>query len=150
MITRNKELMGAVLKFAQARLSPPTLDQAGALAALVRTGPDYFDGIRKEYVARRDLMVKALNEMPGVLCPKPGGAFYAVAELPIADSDHFCQWMLQHHRHEGATVMMAPATGFYATPGLGRKEVRLAYVLSQANLQKAMECLALGLKNYPG
>jgi aspartate aminotransferase len=148
LITRNRELMGTVLKYAQARLSPPTLDQAGALSALLHTGRDYFDGVRSEYVARRNTMVQALNALPGVQCPLPGGAFYAVARLPIDDSDAFCQWMLEHHRHEGATVMMAPATGFYATPGLGKQEVRLAYVLDQESLVRAMHCLATGLEAY--
>jgi len=148
LITRNRELMGTVLKYAQARLSPPTLDQAGALSALLHTGRDYFDGVRSEYVARRNTMVQALNALPGVQCPLPGGAFYAVARLPIDDSDAFCQWMLEHHRHEGATVMMAPATGFYATPGLGKQEVRLAYVLDQESLVRAMDCLATGLEAY--
>ena len=148
LITRNRELMGTVLKYAQARLSPPTLDQAGALSALLHTGRDYFDGVRSEYVARRNTMVQALNALPGVQCPLPGGAFYAVARLPIDDSDAFCQWMLEHHRHEGATVMMAPATGFYATSGLGKQEVRLAYVLDQESLVRAMDCLATGLEAY--
>jgi len=150
LITKNQDLMATALKYAQARLSPPTLEQMGAMAALLHTGPDYFDEVRAEYVSRRNLMVQALSAMPGVACPRPGGAFYAVARLPITDSDDFCRWMLEHHRHEGATVMMAPATGFYATPGLGRDEVRLAYVLEKANLAMAMDCLATGLAAYRG
>lgn len=150
LITKNQDLMATALKYAQARLSPPTLEQMGAMAALLHTGPHYFDQVRAEYVSRRNLMVQALSAMPGVTCPRPGGAFYAVARLPITDSDDFCRWMLEHHRHEGATVMMAPATGFYATPGLGRDEVRLAYVLEKANLAMAMDCLATGLAAYRG
>jgi aspartate aminotransferase len=148
LISRNKELMSTALKYAQARLSPPTLDQMGAMSALIHTGPSYFEEVRAEYVSRRNLMVQALNAMPGVICPLPGGAFYAVARLPIVDSDDFCRWMLEHHRHNGATVMMAPATGFYATPGLGKDEVRLAYVLEKASLSMAMDCLASGLLAY--
>lgn len=148
LISKNKELMATALKYAQARLSPPTLEQLGAWSALVHTSSAYFDEVRAEYVGRRNLMVQALNAMPGVTCPTPGGAFYAIARLPIADSDDFCRWMLEHHRHDGATVMMAPATGFYATPGLGKDEVRLAYVLEKANLSRAMECLASGLLAY--
>jgi len=148
LITKNTELMATALKYAQARLSPPTLEQMGAMSALLHTGSSYFDEVRAEYVSRRNLMVQALNAMPGVTCPLPGGAFYAVARLPIADSDDFCHWMLEHHRHDGATIMMAPATGFYATPRLGSDEVRLAYVLEKANLTRAMECLATGLVAY--
>lgn len=149
MITRNKQLVAAAMKFAQARLSPPTIEQVGAMAAL-ETGRDYFDRVSEEYVKRRDLVVNALQAMPGVTCPNPGGAFYCVVKLPIDDSDRFCQWMLESFEHNKQTVMMAPATGFYATPGLGKQEVRIAYVLQQEFLKKAMDCLAIALQTYPG
>lgn len=149
MITRNKQLIAAAMKFAQARLSPPTLEQIGAMAAL-DTGREYFDQVSAEYVKRRDLVVNALQAMPGVVCPNPGGAFYCVVKLPIDDSDLFCQWMLESFEHNKQTVMMAPATGFYATPGLGKQEVRIAYVLQLPFLERAMECLAIALQEYPG
>lgn len=148
-ITRNKELYAAVLKFAQARLSPPTFGQLASEAAL-RTPQDYFDGVIAEYVQRRDILVDGLNTIPGVFCPKPKGAFYCVAQLPIDDSDTFCQWLLESFAHEGSTVMMAPATGFYAEPASGKKQVRLAYVLEQELLRKAVECLRVALSVYPG
>lgn len=149
LLSRNEELMQAALKFAQARLSPPTFEQIGAEAAL-ETPHKYFDEVIEEYVARRDLLVNGLNKIPGVLCPNPGGAFYCVVRLPIDDSDRFCQWMLESFAHEGATVMMAPATGFYATKGLGQNEVRMAYVLNQNDLTHAIACLEAALKIYPG
>ncbi len=148
-ITRNKELYAAVLKFAQARLSPPTFGQIASEAAL-RTPQSYFDAVTVEYMQRRDILVNGLNTIPGVTCPMPKGAFYCVAELPIADSDHFCQWLLESFDFEGYTVMMAPATGFYAEPATGRKQVRLAYVLEQPLLHRAVECLRMALKVYPG
>jgi aspartate aminotransferase len=148
-ITRNKDLLAAVLKFAQARLSPPTFGQIAAEAAL-RTPQAYFDGVIAEYVQRRNILVDGLNTIPGVRCPKPKGAFYCVAELPIDDSDRFCQWLLESFSHEGHTVMMAPATGFYAEPATGRKQVRLAYVLEQQQLRLAVECLREALAVYPG
>jgi aspartate aminotransferase len=148
-ITRNAELYAAVLKFAQARLSPPTFGQIASEAAL-RTPPAYFEGVVKEYVQRRDILVDGLNSIPGVTCPKPKGAFYCVAELPIDDSDAFCQWLLESFSHEGHTVMMAPATGFYAEPATGRKQVRLAYVLEQEQLRMAVSCLRKALSEYPG
>lgn len=149
LISKNQEVMQVALKFAQARLSPPTFEQIGAEAAL-DTPDSYFDTVSKEYTERRDLVVKALNQIPGVLCPNPGGAFYAVVRLPIDDSDTFCQWILESFSHNGATVMLAPATGFYATPGLGKNEVRLAYVLCKEDLEAAMLCLEEALKVYPG
>jgi len=149
MISRNKQLIAAAMKFAQARLSPPTIEQIGAMAAL-DTEREYFDQVSAEYVKRRDLVVTALRAIPGVVCPNPGGAFYCVVKLPIDDSDLFCQWMLESFEHNGQTVMMAPATGFYATPGMGKQEVRIAYVLQRAFLERAMECLAIALEEYPG
>ncbi len=146
-VTRNKELFDATMKFAQARLSPPSFAQIAGEAA-VDLPADYFDGIKQEYTDRRDLMVKMLNEIPGVYCPNPGGAFYAIARLPIDDADKFCQWLLESFAHENQTVMLAPATGFYATKGLGKNEVRLAYVLNKQDLQKAMECLKAALEAY--
>lgn len=148
-VTRNQEVLDATMKFAQARLSPPSFAQIAGEAA-VDLPADYFDGIKAEYQGRRDLLVKMLNEIPGVFCPNPGGAFYAMAQLPIDDSDKFCQWILEHFQHEGQTVMMAPATGFYATAGLGKNEVRLAYVLNLEDIRSAMVCLAEALKVYPG
>jgi aspartate aminotransferase len=137
------------MKFAQARLSPPTIEQIGAMAAL-DTPRSYFEKVAAEYIERRDLVVSELRSMDGVICPNPGGAFYCVVKLPIDDSDKFCQWMLESFEHEKQTVMMAPATGFYATQGLGKQEVRIAYVLKQEYLKKAMECLKIALDKYPG
>jgi len=141
--------METFLKFAQARLSPPTLEQVLAEAFL--DVPDtYFDAVGKEYAERRNLCVSRLNAMEGVYCPTPGGAFYAIARLPIDDSDTFCQWLLESFHHHNETVMLAPATGFYATPGLGKDEVRIAYVLKNENLNRAMDCLEHALQVYPG
>jgi aspartate aminotransferase len=148
-VTRNKTVYDAVMKFAQARLSPPGLAQILGEAA-VDLPAAYFDGPKAEYLRRRDLVVKRLNAMPGVFCPNPGGAFYAIARLPIDDSDKFCQWLLEDFRHEDQTVMLAPATGFYGTARLGMKEVRLAYVLNLEALDAAMDCLARALEQYPG
>jgi aspartate aminotransferase len=147
MISRNAELMAAALKFGQARLSPPTFGQWASMAAL-DTPQSYFDGVVEEYVKRRDTLVDGLNAIPGVRCPKPQGAFYCIAELPIDDSDRFCQWMLEKFEHYGQTVMMAPATGFYATPGSGKNQVRLAYVLNVEDLKNAVECLKVALTQY--
>jgi aspartate aminotransferase len=147
IVTRNKEVLAAAMKFAQARLSPPSLGQIAG-EGLFNLGADYYDGIKSEYKSRRDLMVELLNEIPGVHCPLPGGAFYAVAQLPVGDTDAFCQWMLEQFSYQGATVMMAPASGFYATPGVGKNEVRIAYVLNKEDLTKAIECLKQGLKQY--
>ncbi|MFN4892550.1 MAG: pyridoxal phosphate-dependent aminotransferase [Bacteroidota bacterium] len=148
-VTRNKELYQTVLKFAQARLSPPGLAQILGEAA-VDLPSHYFDEPKAEYLRRRDLLVERLNAMDGVFCPNPGGAFYAIAQLPIDDSDRFCQWLLEEFRHEKQTVMLAPATGFYGTAGLGKKEVRLAYVLNLTDLSAAMDCLEEAIKQYPG
>lgn len=147
MISRNKELMSAALKFGQARLSPPTFGQWASMAAL-ETPQSYFDGVVEEYVKRRDILVDGLNSIPGVRCPKPQGAFYCIAELPIDDSDKFCQWMLESFSHNNQTVMMAPATGFYATPGSGKNQVRLAYVLNENDLRASVECLKIALEQY--
>lgn len=147
LISMNKEVMQTALKFAQARLSPPTYSEVAAEAAL-ETPPAYFDGVIKEYIERRNLMVSELNKIPGVVCPNPGGAFYAMVQLPIKDSDRFCQWLLESFDYKGSTVMMAPGTGFYATPGLGKNEVRIAYVLKKEELILAMECLREALKVY--
>ncbi len=149
MVTRNKEVMAAALKFGQARLSPPTVDQFAAEAAL-QTPQSYFDDVVKEYVERRNILVNGLNSIEGVFCPMPKGAFYAVAKFPVDDADKFCQWLLEDFSFEGQTVMMAPASGFYATKGLGKQEARLAYVLNQESLKKAVLCLAEALKVYPG
>jgi aspartate aminotransferase len=148
-ITKNKAVLDAAMKFAQARLSPPFYAQILGEAA-IDLPEDYFDTTKAEYKLRRDTIVKRLNAMPGVFCPNPGGAFYAMARLPIDDSDKFCQWLLESFEHEGATLMLAPATGFYSTPGLGKNEVRLAYVLNVDSINKAMDCLESALVKYPG
>ena len=149
LVTRNQEVRRTAMKFAMARLSPPTLAQIAAEAALA-TPDAYFDEVRTSYRDRRDALVDGLAAIDGVTCPKPGGAFYAVAKLPIDDADAFCQWMLESFEHEGATVMMAPNTGFYATPGLGKQEVRMAYVLEREEIEKAVACLRAALSAYPG
>ncbi len=149
LVTKNKEVLSAALRFAQARLSPPAVAQIAGEAA-VDTPQSYFDAVQKEYTERRDILVDALNAMEGVYCPTPGGAFYAVVRLPIDDSDKFCQWILEEFTYEGQTVMMAPATGFYSTKGSGKNEVRIAYVLNKTDLQEAMKCLDAALKVYPG
>jgi aspartate aminotransferase len=147
LVTRNKDLLGAALKFAQARLSPPSLGQLAG-EDLFELGQDYYDGIVAEYQKRRDVLVSGLNKIEGVHCPNPGGAFYAVAALPVRDTDAFCQWMLEHFAYESATVMMAPASGFYSSAGAGKNEVRLAYVLNTTDLTAAIKCLEEGLKAY--
>lgn len=149
LITKNNEVIQSALKFAQARLSPPTIEQIAAEAAL-ETPTSYFENVNKEYVHRRDILIDGLNQIPGVKCPKPDGAFYAVAEFPIDDADKFCQWLLESFEYQGQTVMMAPATGFYATSGIGTNQVRLAYVLNQDALKNAVKCLEEALKVYPG
>jgi aspartate aminotransferase len=147
-VTKNKAVYATAMKFAQARLSPPGLAQILGEAA-VDLPASYFDEPKAEYMARRDLLVQQLNDMPDVFCPNPGGAFYAMARLPIDDADAFCQWLLESFSHNGKTVMLAPATGFYGTPGLGKNEVRLAYVLNQHDLKEAMDCLEAALQQYP-
>jgi aspartate aminotransferase len=141
--------MEAVMKFAQARLSPPSFAQIAGEAA-IDLPADYFDTTKAEYKSRRDLLVKRLNAMDAVFCPNPGGAFYAIAKLPVDDADIFCQWLLESFENNGATVMLAPASGFYGTPGLGKQEVRLAYVLNINDINKSMDCLEKALQLYPG
>jgi aspartate aminotransferase len=148
-ITKNQALLDATMKFAQARLSPPSFAQIAGEAA-IDLPANYFDDTKAEYKSRRDLIVTRLNAMEGVFCPNPGGAFYAMAKLPIDDADKFCQWLLEDFAFENQTVMLAPATGFYGTPGLGKQEVRLAYVLNLEDINKAMDCLVAALKVYPG
>jgi aspartate aminotransferase len=152
LVSKNAEFMAAALKFGQARLSAATLEMIGVEACLRGTGPEYFAVVRAEYMARRDLVVSRLKAMPGVTVPPIQGAFYAVVRLPIDDSDQFCQWMVEEFRLETAdgpeTVLMAPATGFYITPGLGKQEVRIAYVLDQTRLGRAMNALEAGLVAY--
>lgn len=147
LITKNKKIYQAALKFAQARLSPPLVAQIAGEAA-VDTPASYFREVKEEYTQRRNLLADGLNDIPGVKCPIPGGAFYIVAQLPIDDADDFCQWMLEKFEYNNETVMMAPATGFYSTDGEGKNEVRLAYVLNQDDLKKALICLEKGLEAY--
>lgn len=149
LVTKNKKVYDAALKFAQARLSPPGLAQIMGEAA-VELPDTYFNAPKQEYLSRRNLLVKRLNAIPGVYCPNPGGAFYAIARLPIDDSDKFCQWLLEEFSYNNQTVMLAPATGFYGTPGLGKNEVRLAYVLNLPSIDAAMDCLEKALQEYPG
>jgi aspartate aminotransferase len=149
LITRNKEVISAALKFAQARLSPPGLGQIVGEAS-IDTPVQYFIDVNKEYTSRRNYMVEALNKIPGVYCPKPKGAFYTVVKLPVDDADKFAQWLLEDFEYKNQTVMVAPASGFYSTPGLGKNEVRIAYVLKIDDLKNAMETLAEALKVYPG
>lgn len=149
LISKNKEVMSSALKFAQARLSPPTLEQIASEAAL-DTPQSYFDEVVAEYVERRNITVDGLNAIEGVFCPKPSGAFYCVAKFPVDNAEKFCQWLLEEFEYEGATVMMAPANGFYSTPGAGEQEARIAYVLNQDSLRKAVKCLEEALKVYPG
>ncbi len=149
IITKNRELYLTALKFAQARLSPSLEGQIAGEAA-VDTPDSYFEAVSKEYTARRDTLVEGLNKIDGVFCPNPGGAFYVIAKLPIDNADNFCQWMLEKFSYNNETVMLAPATGFYSTPGAGSNEVRLAYVLNQDDLKKALTCLEKGLEEYPG
>lgn len=149
LITKHKELKKNVMKFCQARLSPPLLGQIVAEAS-IDAAPDYMLATYNEYVERRKFMIDSLNKIPGCYSPIPMGAFYTVAKLPVDDADKFCQWCLREFEYEGQTIFMAPASGFYTTPGLGRDEVRLAYVLCRDELEKAMKVLAEALKAYPG
>lgn len=149
MISRNKEVMATALKFAQARLSPPTFGQVAAEAA-VDTPDAYFEAVIKEYVARRDAVVEGINKIEGAYCPNPAGAFYVVARLPIDDSDKFCRWLLEDFEYENQTVMLAPASGFYSTPGKGKDEVRISYVLKVEDLKSSVRLLEEALKVYPG
>ena len=149
IVSKNKEVMTAVLRFAQARLCSPAYGQIAAEGALA-TPQSYFTMVRDEYMHRRDILVEALNKMEGVKCPMPMGAFYVIAQLPVDDSDKFAQWLLEGFSYEGQTVMVAPAAGFYATPGKGTNQVRIAYVLKEEDLRSAMKCLNVALKQYPG
>ena len=149
LVTRNQLVLDTAMKFAQARLSPPSFAQILGEAA-IDLPADYFDNTKAEYLKRRNILVSRLNAMPGVYCPNPGGAFYAIARLPIDDADKFCQWLLESFQYHNQTVMLAPATGFYGTPGLGKNEVRLAYVLNGEALHTAMDCLSQALLEYPG
>lgn len=149
LVTKNKKVLESALKFAQARLSPPGLAQILGEAA-IDLPADYFDTTKEEYLQRRNLLISRLNSMEGVFCPNPGGAFYAMARLPIDDCDKFCQWLLEAFSYHNQTLMLAPGTGFYATPGLGKNEVRLAYVINQTAISNAMDCLETALKVYPG
>ncbi len=149
LVTRNQAVLDTVMKFAQARLSPPSFAQILGEAA-TDLPADYFNATKAEYLKRRNVLVSRLNRIPGVFCPNPGGAFYAMAKLPVDDSDVFCQWLLESFSYNNQTVMLAPAAGFYGTAGLGRQEVRLAYVLNAGDLEKAMDCLEMALQAYPG
>jgi len=149
IVSKNKEIIQTALKFAQARLSPPTFGQVAGEAALL-TPKSYFDDVINEYVARRDVLVEGLNKIEGVVCPKPKGAFYVIAQLPVDDADKFAQWLLEEFEYNGETLMVAPAAGFYYTKGQGLNQVRIAYVLNQGSLKKAIKCLDEALKIYPG
>ena len=149
IVSKNKEVISTTLKFAQARLSPPTFGQVAGEAALL-TPKSYFDDVINEYVSRRDLLVDGLNKIDGVICPKPKGAFYAIAELPVDNAEKFAQWLLEEFDFNNETLMVAPAAGFYSTKGEGYNQVRIAYVLNQESLQNAINCLEEALKLYPG
>ncbi len=149
MISKNKAVMATALKFAQARLSPPTFGQVAAEAA-VDTPNAYFEAVQAEYLARRNTVVEGINNINGAYCPNPAGAFYVVARLPIDDSDKFCKWLLEDFTFENQTVMLAPATGFYSTPGKGTDEVRISYVLNVEDLKSSVKVLNEALKVYPG
>ena len=149
IVSKNKEMMATALKFAQARLSPPTFGQIAGEAAL-KTPQSYFDEVSAEYVSRRDLLVEGLNKIDGVICPKPKGAFYAIAQLPVDDTDKFAQWLLEDFDLNGETIMVAPAAGFYSSLNTGTNQVRIAYVLNKKSLKNAINCLEEALKVYPG
>jgi aspartate aminotransferase len=149
LISRNRDVISTALKFAQARLSPPGLGQIAAEAS-IDTPDNYFKEVNREYTARRNFMVEELNKLPGVYCPKPKGAFYTVVRLPVDDADKFAQWLLEEFEYKNQTVMVAPASGFYSTPGLGKNEVRIAYVLNINDLKNAIKVLEEALKVYPG
>lgn len=149
LLTKNRELYQVALKFAQARLSPPAVAQIAATAA-VDTPSSYFDQVLQEYTQRRDTLVEGLRKIEGIDCPTPGGAFYVLARFPVDDSEKFCQWMLEEFSYQNETVMMAPAAGFYSTKGAGKDEIRLAYVLNNDDLKKALKCIEVALQQYPG
>ena len=147
IVSRNQEVISTALKFAQARLSPPTFGQIAAEAAL-NTPEEYFVRAKSEYLLRRNLLIEGLNSIDGIICPKPKGAFYAMAELPVDNADDFSQWLLQDFHYKGSTVMVAPAAGFYSSPNTGMNQVRIAYVLNEESLLKSIECLSKALKLY--
>jgi len=147
--SHNKEVMNAVMRFAQARLCAPALGQIAGEGALA-TPKEYFEAVKQEYIDRRNLMIDRLNKIPGVYSPMPMGAFYTTARLPVDNADKFAQWLLESFSYKGQTVMVAPAAGFYATPGKGLDEVRIAYVLRKEDISNAMDCLEEALKQYPG
>jgi aspartate aminotransferase len=149
IVSKNKEMIATALKFAQARLSPPTFGQIAGEAAL-KTPQYYFDEVSTEYVSRRDLLVEGMNKIDGVICPKPKGAFYAIAQLPVDDTDKFAQWLLEDFDLNGETIMVAPAAGFYSSPNTGTNQIRIAYVLNKKSLKNAINCLEEALKIYPG
>lgn len=149
LISRNKDVISTALKFAQARLSPPGLGQIAGEAS-IDTPDEYFRMVNEEYTARRNYLVDALNRIPGVYCPNPKGAFYTIVRLPVDDTDRFAQWLLEEFEYENSTVMIAPASGFYSTPGLGKDEARIAYVLNVEDLRKSMSVLEKALQAYPG
>jgi aspartate aminotransferase len=149
IVSKNKDIMAALLKFAQSRLCSPVVEQIAAEAAL-DTPKEYFAAVKAEYIHRRDVMIDMLNKIPGVFTPKPMGAFYTVASLPVDDAEKFAKWMLEEFNYKGETTMVAPAAGFYATPNTGTNQVRLAYVLKVEDIQHAIKCLEEGLKAYPG
>ncbi len=149
IVSKNAEIMATAMKFAQARLSPPTYAQIASEAAL-QTPQSYFEDVNNAYIQRRNAMVDGLNSIPGVFCPKPKGAFYAMAELPVEDADKFAQWLLEDFQFNGETIMVAPASGFYAEPSLGKKQVRLAYVLNIEAIKTSVEIMRNALLSYPG
>ena len=149
IVSHNKEVMTAAMKYAQSRLCPPVLGQTAAIGAL-DTPDEYFEAVRKEYIARRDFMIEGLNRMEGVFTPLPMGAFYTVAELPVDDTEDFARWMLENFRIDNETTMVTPAASFYKTPGKGRNHARIAYVLEVDEMKKALHILEEGLKAYPG
>ncbi|MFL2563684.1 MAG: pyridoxal phosphate-dependent aminotransferase [Flavobacteriales bacterium] len=149
MVTKNKEVLETALKFAQARLSPPSLGQVAGEAAL-NTPKSYFTEVIDEYVNRRDLLIEGLNKIDGITCPKPSGAFYCIAQLPIDDADKFAKWLLEEFSWNNKTVMVAPAQGFYSTPEIGKQQIRIAYVLNLEELQNAITIIEEALKIYPG
>ncbi len=149
IVSKNKEVMGAIMKFAMSRLCSPTVEQIAAEAAL-DTPAEYFAAVKAEYIHRRDVMCDMLNKIPGVFTPKPMGAFYTIARLPVDSAEIFAKWMLEEFNYNGETTMVAPAAGFYASPNTGTDEVRLAYVLKVEDIEHAIKCLEEGLKVYPG
>lgn len=149
IISHNKEVMAAAMKFAQARLCPPVIGQYAAIGAL-NTPDEYFENVRTEYIKRRDYMIESLNKIEGVFTPLPNGAFYTIAELPVDNTENFAKWMLENFRIDGETTMVTPAASFYKTPGKGLNHARIAYVLEIPEMKKALKILEEGLKAYPG